>query len=89
MDDRITASRDRALATLRRTQDAIKRVIEVNERLREFPGHEDSAEARIAEGEQELAQTEAEIAALEAGESLTGIDRTDDRDGASGDGRMT
>ena len=75
MDERVKASHDRALATLRRTQDAIRRVIEGNERLREFPGHEESAEARIAEGEQELAQTEAEIAALEAGESLTEIDR--------------
>jgi hypothetical protein len=75
MNERITASRDRALATLHRTQDAIKRVIEGNERLREFPGHEASAEARIAEGEQELAQTDAEIAALEAAEPPIGIDR--------------
>jgi hypothetical protein len=66
VNDRIAASRARALATLRRTQAVIRRVIAANETLREFPGHEDTADARIAEGEQELARAEAEIAAIEA-----------------------
>jgi hypothetical protein len=45
-------------------------VIEGNERLREYPGHEESAAARISEGEQELATLDAQIAAIEHGEPL-------------------
>lgn len=68
MNERIAASRARALATLKRTHDAIERVIEDNELLRTFPGHEESAEARIKQGKQELAATDARIAALGAGD---------------------
>ena len=74
MDERIAESRARALATLRRTQDMIRNVIADNEHLREFPGHEEAAAARIAEGKEELARTEAEIAAIEAGEPPPGAD---------------
>jgi hypothetical protein len=56
------------LASLRRTRETVQRVIEDSEQLRAFPGHEASAEARIIEGERELAEIDAQIAAVERGD---------------------
>jgi len=65
LTQRLHDSHARSLATLHRTADTLRRVIADNERLAAHPTHRDSAERRIIEGEQELAQTEAVIARLD------------------------
>lgn len=67
MSDRIEESRAAVRATLERTIAMLHEVIADNRRLAEMPGHEASAAQRIAEGELELAQAEAELVALDAG----------------------
>jgi len=67
MSDRPTAKAAAIRASLERTIATLHHVIADNHRLAEMPGHEESAARRIAEGEAELAQAEAELAALDDG----------------------
>lgn len=61
MSDPIAAARESVRGTLERTIVALHRVIEANEMLAEFPGHEESAAERIAEGYLELERAEEEL----------------------------
>lgn len=65
MQARLAASRARARATLVRTRQIIQRVIAGNRRLREFPGHDVTAERRIAEGHAELERVDEETTAID------------------------
>jgi hypothetical protein len=70
MDDQtgkhIERSRRRSVAHVRRALETVRRVIEQNRQLaHDFPSHRESAEARMIEGEGEVAILEAELAALE------------------------
>jgi hypothetical protein len=65
MPDPIAAARESVRGTLERTIVALHRVIEANEMLAKFPGHEESAAERIAEGYVELERAEEELRRLD------------------------
>lgn len=67
MTDPISSARSSIRSALERTIDALHRVIEANEMLAQFPGHEASAEQRIAEGHMELERAEDELRLLDDG----------------------
>lgn len=62
---RLTDARRRSIDTLRRTRAILDDVIATNRTLREFPGHEESADRRIREAEAEIDTVEAQIESLE------------------------
>jgi hypothetical protein len=65
MTDPTAAARASVRSAVERTIAALHRVIEANEMLAEFPGHEASAAERIAEGQVELERAEAELRRLD------------------------
>ena len=62
---RMAASRRRSLATVKRTIDIVKSVIRQNRQLAGYPGHQESAEKRIRDGNDELSRLEDERRNLE------------------------
>ncbi len=68
MTDPTATARASVRSALERTIAALHRVIEANEMLAEFPGHELTAEERIAEGQLELQRAEEELRRLDDGQ---------------------
>ena len=77
MTDPIAEARESIRGTLERTIAALHRVIEANEILAGFPGHEATAATRIAEGHQELERAEEELKRLDDGLWPHGSDPAD------------
>ena len=60
--------RETIRASLHRTIRTLTNVIADNRKLEQIPGHEESAQRRIRDGEQELARAKDELARLDRGE---------------------
>ncbi len=63
---RIDVVRERMRESLLRGIEAVDAIILTNRKLAESPGHRESAEQRVREGESERARLHADLAALDA-----------------------